>query len=51
MIDSLRKVASLPDISLQVLLSAGVVVGFFWLLVQNGVHPIMVYVLQLYLSL
>jgi len=51
MIDSLRKVASLPDISLQAVLSAGVVAGFVWLLVQNGVHPIMVYVLQLYLSL
>lgn len=51
MIGSLRKVTWLPDISLQVSLSAGVVVGFFWLLAQNGVHPMMIYLLQLYLSL
>jgi hypothetical protein len=51
MIDSLRKAVWLPDISVQVLLSAGVVVGFVWLVAQNGVHPIMIYLLQLYLSL
>ncbi len=34
----------------QVLLSAGTVLSFAWLLLQNKIHPIVVYLLQIYLT-
>ena len=34
----------------QMLLSAGTVLSFAWLLLQNKIHPIVVYLLQVYLT-
>ncbi len=39
--------AQLP---VQVLLSAGTLSSFAWLLLQNKIHPIVVYLLQIYLT-
>ena len=33
------------------LVAAGVVVSFFWLLFQDRIHPVVVHVLELYLTL
>lgn len=33
------------------LVASGVVVAFFWLLLQDRIHPIVVHVLELYLTL
>ncbi len=34
----------------QVVLSAGTLLSFAWLLLQNKIHPIVVYLLQVYLT-
>ncbi len=34
----------------QVLFSAGTLLSFAWLLLQNKIHPIVVYLLQVYLT-
>ena len=34
----------------QVLFSAGTLLSFGWLLLQNKIHPIVVYLLQVYLT-
>lgn len=50
MIDSLRKTISIPEIPVLALLSTGIIFGFFFLLLQNQIHPVVIYFLQLYLS-
>ena len=51
MIQAVRKrVAALPDLPLQLALAGGTLLSFGWLLVQDQVHPIFVYFLQLYLT-
>jgi hypothetical protein len=51
MIQAVRKrVAALPDLTLQVLLAAGSLASFGWLLVQDQIHPLFVYFLQVYLT-
>lgn len=50
MLQSIRKIRAIPEVAAQVLISAGVVLSFFLLLVQNHIHPIVVYFLQLYLA-
>ncbi len=45
-----RNIATLPKVPAQVLLSAGTMVSFAWLLANNRIHPILVYVLQIYLT-
>ena len=34
----------------QIVLSAGTLLSFGWLLLQNKIHPIVVYLLQVYLT-
>ena len=52
MLESLRKQAAVvvPQIPAKLLLSIGCVGSFAVLLAQDRVHPLVVYLLQLYLS-
>jgi hypothetical protein len=51
MIEAVRKrVAALPDLPLQLILATGTLASFGWLLVQDQIHPLFVYFLQLYLT-
>jgi hypothetical protein len=45
-----KRVATLPDIPLQIALAGGTLLSFGWLLVQDQVHPLFVYFLQVYLT-
>jgi hypothetical protein len=48
---AVRKHASaVSELPLQMILAAGTVASFGWLLVQDQVHPLFVYFLQLYLT-
>ncbi len=40
----------LAKLPVEVLLSAGTLLSFAWLLLQNKIHPIVVYLLQVYLT-
>ena len=51
MLQSLRQSSIAPWVSSPTLLSTGVVTGFFALLLEGQIHPVVVYFLQLYLSL
>ena len=51
MIESIRRIVSVPEVPAEWLLSAGVLVTFFILLLQDQVHPAVVYALELYLTL
>ena len=51
MLESARnRVVALPRVPTKVWLSAGILASFGWLLIQNEIHPIVVYLLQLYLT-
>ena len=51
MIQAVRaRVAAVPQISQQLLLAAGALASFGWLLAQDQIHPLFVYFLQLYLT-
>ncbi len=50
MLGSLLKTLSVPHVPVRVVASAGVVSSFFWLLGQNLIHPLVVYLLELYLT-
>jgi len=51
MIESTRKVVvALPKVPAHVVFSAGTVVSFAWLLMQNKIHPIVIYLLEVYLT-
>jgi len=50
MLESARKISTVPEVQVRVLLSVGTIASFGWLLVQDRIHPIVVYCLQLYLS-
>ena len=50
MIESIRRSFAVPHIPTQHLLSAGTVVGFTWLLLQDAIHPLIVFLLQVYLT-
>jgi hypothetical protein len=52
MLESIRKaVITIPEVPVQALLSIGAVASFGWLLLEDRVHPLLVYCLELYLSL
>ena len=51
MLESIRnRVAALPRVPSQLVLSVGTLGSFGWLLLSNKIHPIVVYVLQVYLT-
>ena len=43
-------VVALPRIPTQVILPAGVLASFGWMLYQNKIHPVAIYLLQIYLT-
>lgn len=47
---SLRKSLVLPQVPAQLLFGVGTVASFLWLLTQDLVEPLAVYLLQLYLT-
>jgi hypothetical protein len=51
MLDSVRKHVAVPEIPVKALLSVGSLASFGWLLSHDLIHPIVIYALQLYLSL
>jgi hypothetical protein len=51
MLQSVRsRVAEVPRVPVHLLISAGTLTSFAWLLLQNKIHPIFVYLLQVYLT-
>ncbi|MEM6794197.1 MAG: hypothetical protein AAF725_09445 [Acidobacteriota bacterium] len=51
MLDSVsNRVEALPKPSASALLSAGTLASFGWLLLQNRIHPAVIYMLQVYLT-
>lgn len=51
MLQSARnRAVAIPRVPTQILLSAGTLASFGWLLYQNKIHPIVVYALQVYLT-
>lgn len=51
MLESTRnQIDALPRVPVQLLLSAGTLASFAWLLAQNKIHPIVIYLLQIYLT-
>ena len=51
MLQSVRsRAADIPRLPAQMLISAGTLTSFGWLLLQNKIHPIFVYLLQVYLT-
>ena len=54
MLESIRKTVALPRTSpilAEVALSAGVILTFLWLLIEDRIHPFAVYLAQLFLTL
>ena len=49
MLESIRRIILLPRLSSTQLLSAGVVLAFFWLLAQDQIHPVAIYLAQIFL--
>ncbi|MCP4660308.1 MAG: hypothetical protein GY856_33320 [bacterium] len=51
MIDSAsNRVAALPRVSVQMVMSVGTLASFGWLLLQDKIHPLVIYLLQVYLT-
>jgi hypothetical protein len=50
MLEFTKKLVAVPEIPLHWLAAAGTVAGFGWLLLQDRIHPLVVYCMQLYLS-
>lgn len=51
MLDSVRRLVAIPHVPAKALLSTGVLLSFVWLLTQDLIHPLVVYLLELYLTL
>jgi hypothetical protein len=50
LIQAVRKRVAVSELPLQLTLAVGTVASFGWLLVQDQIHPLFVYFLQLYLT-
>ncbi len=50
MLGTLLEKLALPRLPLRTVASAGVVGSFVWLLAQDLIHPLVVYLLELYLT-
>lgn len=50
MLESARRLVSIPQVSAEKSLSIATFLGFGWLLLSDQIHPIAIYLLQLYLS-
>ena len=45
-----NRVVALPRVPAQTLFSVGTLASFAWLLLQDKIHPLVVYLLQIYLT-
>jgi hypothetical protein len=45
-----RRVQELPQVPTQAVLSVGTLASFAWLLLHNKIHPVVIYLLQVYLT-
>lgn len=45
-----RRILAIPRVPTQQMLTIGTLASFGWLLLQNKIHPIIIYVLQVYLT-
>lgn len=50
MLGSLLKHLSVPHLPMRTVASAGVVSSFVWLLAHDLIHPLVIYLLELYLT-
>jgi len=51
MLDSAsNRVVALPRVPVGMLVSVGTLASFGWLLLQDKIHPLVIYVLQIYLT-
>jgi hypothetical protein len=50
MLESIRASVALPRVPSRALLSAGTVASFGWLLANDLIHPVVIYLFELYLS-
>jgi hypothetical protein len=50
MLDTIRRSKAMPSLRFDYVLAASTVFSFGWLLLQDALHPLAVYLLQLYLS-
>ena len=50
MLESIRASVAVPRLPAQTLLSVGTVVSFGWLLANDLIHPVVIYLFELYLS-
>ncbi len=51
MLESARqRIITLPRVPTQLMLSVGTIASFSWLLLQDKIHPLVIYLLQAYLT-
>jgi hypothetical protein len=50
MLESIRASVAIPRLPSRALLSAGTVASFGWLLAHDLIHPVAIYLFELYLS-
>jgi hypothetical protein len=50
MLESVRRLVAMPQVSPRVLIGLGTLGSFLWLLAHDLVHPIVIYALELYLT-
>jgi hypothetical protein len=50
MLGSLLKQLSVPHLPVRIMASAGVVSSFVWLLAHDMIHPLVIYLMELYLT-
>lgn len=50
MLDSIRASAAVPRVPARALFSVGTVASFGWLLANDLIHPVVIYLFELYLS-
>ena len=49
MLESIRRVVTVPRVSVAQILSIGAVLTFVWLLAHDQIHPLAIYLAQIYL--
>lgn len=50
MLESIRASVAIPRLPAQAVLSAGTIASFGWLLANDLIHPVVIYLFELYLS-
>ncbi|MEM6455310.1 MAG: hypothetical protein AAF772_09480 [Acidobacteriota bacterium] len=50
MLNSARRALAIPNVPSHALLSSGILASFAWLLFDDRIHPVVVYLLQMYLT-